>query len=212
MEHQDKLGRIKWGDLVCSLQIVIELYSYIMMYNYFGCLSMCCKGKFDMIGGRYFFQRLLLSTRIYLGRFAAFRVFVDQFCCGRKCYVSWRKHTKTKLCVHYIYHYIYIYVYIYYYTLKTCGKPKHWTAWGLRVSLPAFLMATRLPGMAVQSPQSSAICLHFNTNLWRISRLAMFEDTGEYSLILSLEYPIHIPRPQRKKKTTVVLVKPKFLI
>ena len=49
--------------------------------------------------------------------------------------------------------------------------------------------------MAVQSPQSSAICLHLNTNLWGISQLAMFEDTGEYSLILSLEYPIHIESP-----------------
>jgi hypothetical protein len=76
--------------------------------------------------------------------------------------------------------YIYTTIYIYYYTLKTCGKPKHWTA----------------------------ICLHLNTNLWGISQLAMFEDTGEYSLILSLEYPINIPRPHY----TPVLVKPKFLI
>ena len=59
----------------------------------------------------------------------------------------------------YIYTYIYIYIDIciyitIYYTLKTCGKPKHWTAWGLRVSLPAFLMATQWwSNMAVQSPQ-----------------------------------------------------------
>ena len=105
----------------------------------------------------------------------------------------------------YVYHYTYIYIhrYMYIYILYTI-RWKHAESPNigqLGVSECRFLHSWWLPN-GDQTWQCKV------PNFGGISQLAMFEDTGEYSLILSLEYPMNIPRPHY----TPVLVKPKFLI